>query len=538
MKKWAFLCFWGCFINLVLSQNASTKPLPIHFQTKLSSEELLALLPHVTLTTIDSEWGWYSAPSLNISIEKIRNIKGINLVYQSRPISKRYRPNDPNYAKQFHLNFINAEKVWDFTQGVTDRSGDTMIVAIIDDGIDTTHEDLKTQIWRNSKEIPNNQIDDDQNGYVDDYLGWNAGDQNGTVYTNISQYDGHGTAVAGIVGAKSNNELGVAGILWNSKILPVNCYPIDEIDVEAGVLRAMLYVYRMKKLYLESDGDKGANIGVLNMSVGMDNGFPSDAPWWCPLYDSLGSVGIWSATASTNRNVNVEISGDLPSLCPSDFMISVNSCDLNNQHISSGYSDTFIDIAAPGNDAYTTLPNILLPGEPYSYESGTSFASPMVAASMLLLESYTCDSYMYLKKNNPNLAMQLMRSWLTKGSKSSASLSTKNQMGGSLDLFGSWEAMVEWCQGVDTAFKLSLGDRLENSFIKVYPQPLIGDRELNLYVSESGTAEIYSFTGQRIGEKDLISGTNSWKIDVKQGLYLLVFRADSKKIKKLQILVD
>ncbi|MEY3965198.1 MAG: hypothetical protein RL263_367 [Bacteroidota bacterium] len=538
MLKWAFLIFGGCFFQLVSAQNLPTHTLPIHFQSDISLEQLKVRLSDLNISVIDKDWGWFSASGVNVSLEKIKNTDGINRVYQSKPISKRYQPNDPYFAKQFHLTNIRAEKVWDFTTGVTTRNGDSLIIAVIDDGIDTTHEDLRSQIWRNALEIPNNQIDDDQNGYVDDYLGWNAGDQNGTVYTSISQFDGHGTAVAGIAAARANNSKGISGVLWNAKILPVNCYPVDEVDVEAGVLRAMLYVYRMKKSYLETNGMKGANIGALNMSVGMDNGFPSDAPWWCPLYDSLGSVGVWSATAATNRNVNVETTGDLPSLCPSSYMISVNLCDLNNQHSGSGYSDTFIDIAAPGNDAYTTLPNVLLPGEPFSYESGTSFASPMVAASMLLLESFTCDTYMKLKVENPELAMQLMRGWLRKGVKKSASLSTKTQMGGSLDVYGSWNAMVDWCQKIDTTFKLSGEEFKESVVFEVYPQPIYKDDALNMDLSVGGWIEIYNFLGQKMGEWKVEKGKNEVYLGLRGGVYTVLFRTEQKKTKKVQILVD
>jgi hypothetical protein len=219
-------------------------------------------------------------------------------------------------------------------------------------------------------------------------------------------------------------------------------------------------------------------------------------------------------------------------------MISVNVCDLNNQHSGSGYSDTFIDIAAPGNDAYTTLPNVLLPGEPYSYESGTSFASPMVAASMLLLESYTCDTYIRLKKENPEIAMSLMRKWLAAGVKKSTSLSTKTQMGGSLDVYGSWIAMVNWCQQIDTTFKLSQELIEDKVVFQVYPQPIANNEALNIHVSARGRMEMYNFLGQKKGEWQLEMGNNEVNSGLCSGVYTLVFTTDEEKIKKIQILVD
>ena len=159
------------------------------------------------------------------------------------------------------------------------------------------------------------------------------------VFSDVSVLDGHGTNVAGVLGAKGNNELGVSGVNWHIKVLPINVYPDNLLNVEYAVIRGMVYAFKKKQLYLNSGKAKGMNIVALNMSLGMDNAFPTDAEYWCTLFDSLGSVGIWSYNATTNRNIDVGVNGDIPTLCASRYLISVNAATLNDEHYSSGYSD-------------------------------------------------------------------------------------------------------------------------------------------------------------------------------------------------------
>src|SRR5690606_5975802 len=105
---------------------------------------------------------------------------------------------------------IDAEIAWDFTTGGLTANGDTIVVAIIDSGLDYNHEDIAANVWINHSEIPGNGIDDDGNGYVDDVYGWNAYDENGDIWGNS-----HGLQVAGMVGAVGNNGIGITGMNWN-----------------------------------------------------------------------------------------------------------------------------------------------------------------------------------------------------------------------------------------------------------------------------------------------------------------------------------
>ena len=122
------------------------------------------------------------------------------------------RSNDPNYYLQWQFlqsnpllfdNDLDIEDAWQYTtDGFTNR-GDTIVIAVIDEGIKVDHEDLINSIWHNRNEIPNNKIDDDKNGYIDDYLGWNSNEHNDNI-NNSGIGHWHGTPVAGIIGAMGN----------------------------------------------------------------------------------------------------------------------------------------------------------------------------------------------------------------------------------------------------------------------------------------------------------------------------------------------
>ncbi|HPQ40712.1 MAG TPA: S8 family serine peptidase, partial [bacterium] len=128
-------------------------------------------------------------------------------------------PNDPDYDKQYAWELLNAEEAWDVSHGSA-----AVTVAIIDSGTDMDHEDLLANIWTNSGEIPGNGIDDDGNGYIDDDRGWDfAGNDNNP--DNVNADNDHGTHVAGIVSAVSNNGIGVAGGSWNCPIMILKVFP-------------------------------------------------------------------------------------------------------------------------------------------------------------------------------------------------------------------------------------------------------------------------------------------------------------------------
>jgi hypothetical protein len=130
-----------------------------------------------TLHCLDSGFGLYQiqVPAERISQEFLRtlnSITGVQAVQQPRRVTRRNNPNDPLFAAQNYLNTIYAPQFWARNTGGVNRRGDTLVVALIDDGMDTMHPDLKPNMWFNRNEISWNGIDDDANGYVDDYRGW------------------------------------------------------------------------------------------------------------------------------------------------------------------------------------------------------------------------------------------------------------------------------------------------------------------------------------------------------------------------------
>lgn len=309
----------------------------------------------------------------------------IEKIQFNHKIKLRNTPNDPKFSSQWSmLNTgqtggtsnadIDADLAWDLTTGGLTRNGDTIVICVIDNGIDTNHEDLKNNLWVNYNEIPDNGIDDDNNGYVDDYQGWN------TLFNNDDISGGsHGTPVAGIIGAKGNNSVGIAGINWNVKLMIL--YNGDE---EAQVVAAYSYVYKMRKLYNETNGEQGAYIVSTNSSFGVDLGKPENFPIWCSLYDMLGSVGIISIGATTNGNTNVDIYGDIPSTCPSEYLITVTNVNkYNNKENSAGYGVINVDLGAYGENTFTTRNN-----NGYGSFGGTSGATPHVTGVTGLIYSY------------------------------------------------------------------------------------------------------------------------------------------------------
>ena len=163
-------------------------------------------------------------------------------------------PDDPYYDQQWAPAIMSLPQAWEeFTTGGITATGDTIVVAVIDGGADWTHEDLNC--WINTREIPNNYIDDDNNGYVDDYHGWNAYNHNGYVGANR-----HGTHVSGIIGAVGDNGKGVCGVNWNVKVMSICGSSSDE----SIVVEAYSYALEMRARYNETNGEEGAGITNTN----------------------------------------------------------------------------------------------------------------------------------------------------------------------------------------------------------------------------------------------------------------------------------
>lgn len=331
-------------------------------------------------------------------LRELRNNSMIHTVQYNHIISNRVIPNDEQFDNQWqYINTgqsggtagadLDAELAWDITTGGVTALGDTIVAAIIDDGFDWTHDDFDGNLWVNYNEIPDDGIDNDNNGYVDDYRGWNAYDESDNIGGGW-----HGTPVTGIVGAKGNNGLGVAGVNWDVKLMI-----IQGGGGEADAIAAYAYCYTQRKQYNDTSGQLGAYVVTTNSSWGTDYGQASDAPLWCAFYDTLGVQGIVSCGATINGNENVDVVGDLPTTCPSDYLISVTNMSHFDQKVTgAGYGATHIDLGAFGAGTWTTDY-----GNTYGGFGGTSGATPHVAGTVALMHSAPCPSFAAAAKEDP-----------------------------------------------------------------------------------------------------------------------------------------
>lgn len=344
---------------------------------------------------------------------------------------------------------VDADEAWSFTTGGHTASGDEIVVCVLE-GTDRNHPDLQGNLWFNHAEIPDNGIDDDANGYVDDYEGWNV-----ATNTDDINPEGHGTTVAGMIGAVGNNATLVSGLNWNVKIMNVD---FNNDVSEDNALASYTYPYVMRKLYNETNGSKGALVVATNASWGIDFGQPADAPLWCMFYDSLGSVGILSCGATANNNVNIDQVGDLPTACPSEFLISVTATNSSDVRTFSGYGTEHIDVGAPGED----IVSIGLNNSPVT-SSGTSFASPLVAGLIGLMYSAPCPYLGNLAKSDPPQAATLVRDAIFYSVDTVPALLNEVKYGGRVNARKAIERLLENCGPCPAPFGLTVSELLDTS---------------------------------------------------------------------------
>jgi subtilisin family serine protease len=282
--------------------------------------------------------------------------------------SEAVYPNDPSFPQQYALHNIgqsgglvdadiDAPEAWSVSTG-----SHTVIVAVLDTGIDIYHPDLAANIWVNPGEIAGDGIDNDGNGYVDDVRGWDFVDEdNDPRCTNF-----HGTHVAGIIGAVGNNGLGVSGVAWNVQLMPLRFLAQDGTGYTSDAIRALDYA-RMN----------GAKIANASWSGGGSSQALSDA---IERFRQAG--GIFVAAAGNNGQSN-DLTPRYPASYTHDNVIAVAASDRNDQLASfSNFGTQTVDLAAPGSFIISTMP-----GGQYGYASGTSMAAPQVAGAAALIWS-------------------------------------------------------------------------------------------------------------------------------------------------------
>lgn len=289
-------------------------------------------------------------------IERYTNKDKIDFVEQVELHRLDYTPNDlgnpSGNGNQWHLHRINAQGAWDISKG-----NPNVIVAIVDDAVQVNHVDLSDNVYINTGEIPNNGIDDDGNGYIDDYMGYDIATNSSNPNPPQASWS-HGTHVAGISGAVTDNNIGVASIGFGIKILGIKATTTAQF-VTAGY-PGITYA-----------ADAGAHI--INMSWGSTGSSATGQN----VVNYAYSKGCILVAAAGNDGVSTRF-------YPAAYnnVIAVASSASNDTKSNFSNFGTWIDITAPGSQIRS-----LEPFNTYSTKSGTSMASPLVAGLLGLMKS-------------------------------------------------------------------------------------------------------------------------------------------------------
>jgi subtilisin family serine protease len=367
---------WGCGQNISGSAPPTDHAVPgevlVRFKPSVSADEKRQLhdgFENVALAR-SARLGidrvrLHPSESIEAAIERYRGDIRVEYVEPNLLVHPALVPDDPMLASQYALPRIDALSAWDH---VSDASAVT--VAVVDSGIDLSHPDLFASRWTNAGEIAGDGIDNDGNGYVDDYYGWNFVSDNGYPL----DFSGHGTHVAGIIAATGNNAIGVAGVAWDAKVMPLKF-----IDGGSGSIfdAAQALVYA---------ADNGARIA--NNSWGCDPPCTSQV-----LEDAIAYAyerDVLVVAAAMNYGHDNDLAPSQP--CASSHANVVCVAATWSRDVLapwSGYGATTVDLAAPGVSILSTIPG------GYGTMSGTSMATPHVAgvaALVLAAEPMTTDA--------------------------------------------------------------------------------------------------------------------------------------------------
>ena len=371
--------------------------------------------------------------SVKEAIKRLRNQPGIKFVEPDYKVYKLAASTDSYFVDgslwgMYGPNTTpanpfgsNAAAAW-----AANKTGSTNVaVGIIDEGVQVLNPELAPNIWVNPGEIAGDQIDNDKNGYIDDVNGWDFANNDASVYDGGS-LDQHGTHVAGTIGARANNGTGVVGVNWDVKIISTKFLAATG-GTTSNAIRALDYITDLKRRGV-------ANIVATNNSWG-GGGFSQ------ALLDAInrgGDQNILFIAAAGNSGANNNRIASYPSnyVCNNagarnwDCVIAVAA--INSTGAKSNFSNfgsTTVDIGAPGEGIYSTVP--VAPG--WASFNGTSMATPHVTGAAALCESI-----------NPSLSASQIRNAILNTKASTSSLAGLTTTGGRLDI----NAMATTCTGL------------------------------------------------------------------------------------------
>lgn len=438
-----------------------------------------------------------SAVDLLSTHQKVRHAR-LNNTAQLRGTT----PNDFHYEKQWNLGKIEIERVWDITTGGKTADGKEIVAMVLDGGFDEDHIELVDNIWENSGEIANNGIDDDENGYVDDISGYNFIEDSGT----FGPGTGHGTSVAGVLGAKGNNDRGMAGVNWDVKMMLCQAIRPSEI------YEANYYAYRARKLYNETNGVEGAFIVTSNASLGFDaKDCEIHHPIWNELLDSTGFVGIMNVGATANHDWDIDVVKDTPTACASDYIIAVTNTDIRDQKVkSAGYGATTIDLGAPGGNTSIATTFSLSPDDNYNISNfgNCSAAAPHVAGVIALLYSLPCDLIDEMSMSDPAKLALLMKRSILEGAESNPTLEGITVSGGRLNAYRSMLWWQSYCANISEE-RIDVDEYINNFvgetvLINAYPNPADDLATFEYSIDEDSDFEVkaYDVLGRLVYEAE------------------------------------
>ena len=469
-----FLITMVFIVGLLKAQESTVYTLRLSSGTSVSSLENKGLKPSFPNYPLLKKHSFFSK-FISVEIDDIELLNTLvvsgDILYWEKPRKQSlyYSTNDISYSNQWYLDQINAEQVWDLAKGDS-----SFVVGVIDSGVDYTHEDLQSNLAYNYSD-PINGLDDDDDGYIDNFYGWDFGSNDKDPMVDGFSFTAHGSTMCGIIAATTNNHIGTSSAGFNCRYLPIKITDNSGqiVDTNVGIAYAAL---------------KG--VKVINCSFGSLEYSQAEADVINYITDSMDVLVIASAG---NEGMNTPV---YPASL--DRVVGVCAVDEFDQKIAvSNYGSSF-NLSAPGKAIYAPYVQ-----DEYSYKSGTSVAAAVVSSAAILLRSY------FYTESAVEIKNRMIASAVNINSENEL---YKNQLGsGRLDLLAAFEY-----------------DRKQVPLVSISPNPSAGifTAEINILASGNYQISVFDVLGKLYHRRDFFADGNSSKINfdfdyLTQGYYTI-----------------